>query len=126
MSKEIVKHDSSALVGKTNGTDYFAEGYSTEIFHTLKEGEELRGTYLGPGSKMSFTNEKTGEVSEVGTWRFRDPSGNVTVTLLGSAQLDTRLGSLKEGTKVVIQHKGQVQIKGGMRANNYNIFTKDA
>ena len=122
---EIVKHDASALIGKANGEDYFQAGYSSEIFHTLSEGEQLKGVYLGPGAKMEFTNPKTGEVNMVGVWRFRDASGNVVVNLLGSAQLDGRMASLKEGTHVVVQHKGKVKTNKGMMANDYNIFTKD-
>jgi hypothetical protein len=121
--------DASFMVRKSTSdakVKMSTEGYSCEVQHTLSEGEEIEGTFIGAGRAVDFVNEKTGVVNTVGVWRIRSDDGNLIVNLLGSSQLDSRMGSLKEGVRVLIQHKGKVRTNKNMQANNYLILTKSA
>lgn len=103
-----------------------ADGYSSEMVHTLQDGETIKGVFLGRGGNVEVSDPNTGEMREIPTWRVRSKSGAVTINLLGASQLNARLAGLVEGTNLVISRRGKSRTARGRNVNNYLIFTKAA
>lgn len=109
--------------GFTDPKSLVSEGFDVEQQYTMEQGDEIRGVFDGEGASIEFTSDE-GVVTTVKTWRIRAPQGGAVLNILGSAQLSHKLSSIAKGMTVVIQHRGQVELKGGKRANNYMVFTQ--
>lgn len=126
----LVSTSGAAIITRSaQATDFDAladEGFAAEVVHTLKEGEILRGFFLGAGGPIETTDDD-GVVTLLRTWRVR-PVGadNVTLVLLGSAQLNRFFGGLVEEQEVYIRHLGDMPFRGKMRVNQYELLAKPA
>lgn len=112
-----------------NDLESFKEAIATDpewkshITVSLKPGQCVRGTYLGQGPDLELSPDpKTGEIKSVRTWIFQ-VNARVTVMLLGSHQIDSRLQKFPIGDEMGIMHTGQTS-SGSRRVNQYRFFTK--
>jgi hypothetical protein len=78
---------------------------------SLKEGQRIEGILEGNGPMAEFTDQDTGEVTNVKTWILADDTGAVRVSILSSAQLDRKLNGFI-GYKVKIARGKEVNIAG--------------
>lgn len=53
-------------------------------------------------------------------YRFRDMEGEV-VEVWGTARLDRCFEDIEEGTRVLIEYKGKVKVKGGNRVHDFEV-----
>lgn len=127
LSKFVTKADPNRVKELLTKDD----SHSLEIVYTLQSGEQIEGIFVGPGAAIMMDDlagrkdPATGEVAKlpVKTWRIKSEGVNAIVNLIGAAQLDSRLGSIQEGTSVLIQHLGKVTTRKNMQANNYLVIT---
>lgn len=91
----------------------------------LKEGEQVRGVFLGWGKKASFERVERGvvEINEVNTWRIKNAKTGVTGSFLSSTQLDQKLEG-REGHEVVVARGPNIDIGGGKRMAQYLVKSR--
>lgn len=120
---EVVGFGDSSTMADFNS--FAQQGYvldETVILGDPKDGKPdmLAGILQGPGEPMELEDPATGELRSLKTWRIQ-ASDRVMVTLLGAAQLDTKLSRLPAGTKVAIKWSGKVKSRKGMQVNDYRV-----
>ena len=111
-----------SMVG--NGPPSLAD-FALEQVVKLEEGQSLHGRLLGEGGAIETTDENTGEIGSLKTWRIASlKNDKVVAVLVGSHQLNTAFPG-KVGKEVVVRREGQTNTRKGRRVNVYSIFYKD-
>jgi hypothetical protein len=100
-----------------------ADGYETETYVRLGDGERIDGYFLGQGTPvlMNDPNGAKGSQRAVGTWKFRHSTANVVQVIATSSQLDSRLPQIPLGSHCIVQKAGQTA-SGGRRVNNWVVL----
>ena len=102
-----------------------AEGFAAEIVHTLKAGEQITGIYDGPGGEIEMPDQTDPtKRAMIPTWKLKNDSGSLSVSLMGSAQLNARFKGIVPGSRVIVAHTGQTDTRSGRRCNTYVVYVK--
>ncbi len=87
---------------------------------SLEPGQKVEGILEGYGPGNDFTNETTGEIRHVDSWIIASPDGSLRISILSSAQLDTKLPPFLGGS-VIIARKADIKLAGGHKCADYHV-----
>lgn len=121
--KMIATYEDPRELAQKIGAELASGGYeAAPQILSLKEGQMIEGILEGNGPVAEFTNEDTGEVTQVQTWIIADPTGAVRVSILSSAQLDRKLNGFRGGPVKIARGK-DVNVSGTKkRMTEYTVW----
>lgn len=95
---------------------------AAEEIMEIAEGQVIRGQLIGPGTEATLDDlQNPGKTRQVKTWKMKLVSG-VTVTFLGSAELDRKLPPfLGRKGQMLIGRGGQAKTKKGKNLTHWYV-----
>jgi hypothetical protein len=89
----------------------------------LEVGQEVAGIYNGD-SERPWLDTKTGEEKMIPQYHFEDPTTRERFVLFGDAGLKNAMSAsgVQKGDKIAVQKLEMVELPGGRRVNQYDIF----
>lgn len=109
-------------VGASEIQEMLASGFELAApLVTLEAGTGFRAVFEGLGGPVDVHDKATGEIKSLQTYQFRLKVGG-TFRLLGSAGLVSRLPLSLAGQEVFVALKGQKEIGGGKRVNDFLVM----
>ncbi len=89
----------------------------------LEVGQEVSGTFTGD-SERPWMDKESGEEKMIPQYHFEDPTTKERFVLFGDAGLRNAMTSagVQKGDKIAIQKLDKVDLGGGRRVNQYDIY----
>lgn len=115
-------------IGKYDPAEFVADAASGEYefapqMHSIQEGEKVEGILEGNGPEAEFSDKETGVVRMVQTWILSNGNGSARISILSSAQLDSKLAPFVGGFVKIARDK-DIKTANGYKVGNYLVGGK--